>query len=166
MASKKRRSIRYKIRTIRRDRFGRFNKRGRTVQRIKVKIVRPRRDLLGRFQAKKVSKPKPPKGVVLVSKDRPLGLFAFQVKDQRPDVADSFVGKNTVTAKVVYGYTDPDAGEAYDVERFVEFEGGEDEEEFWDNYHDAVRDDLDDFIDSDIGEGDYEGFSVMVGGLA
>ncbi len=101
----------------------------------------------------------------------PQGRFAFLAKDQRPDIADVRAGRRPdalISANVTFAYTDSRTGEMRDESRVIHFEAGENEDEFFDNYHDAVREELDDVIDETESEtgGQYERFSVLVSRLA
>src|SRR5712692_1654789 len=121
-----------------------------------------------RREAAKVPKRK---GVSLVDERHPQGRFAFLAKDQRPDIADVRAGRRPdalISANVTFAYTDSRTGETRDESRVIHFEAGENEDEFFDNYHDAVREELDDVIDETESEtgGQYERFSVLVSRLA
>lgn len=162
MAKRARKPRRFKVRTVRRDRFGRFNPRGRTVQRIRVAI-------LPKLPAVEPEAPRPPRGALsLVDDAHPEGRYAFLARDQRPDIADRF-GRffgtdRQITASLKFGYTDPKSGKKFDVPHTITFDVGEDEEEFWDNYADAVREALDEVsgtAESETG-GRYSKFGIAV----
>lgn len=69
---------------------------------------------------------------------------AFNLKDvsrQYPEEfsPDMFIGRDvTMNVKIVRAI-DAREGQFLDLTHTVSFYGGEDEEEFWDNYHEAVR---------------------------
>jgi hypothetical protein len=96
----------------------------------------------------------------------PQGEVAFNLRDvseEHPDVftPDDFIGKEDVAMTIRVGRTiDKRTGESATHEITVFFDGGENEEEFWDNYHEAIREAIDetaddfqdDFPDVDIDE--------------
>ncbi len=108
-----------------------------------------------------------------------LGEQAFHLRDvsaQHPDVfrPDQFIGQETpVTANLRFEIVvDRQAGEIVTYERTISFDAGDDEDDFYFNYHEAVRDALeevqetygDDYPDRDTA--DYESFGAYVSALA
>lgn len=108
---------------------------------------------------------------------------AFLLRTQQPDLAERFGRNETVTLQMSFvKFVDRHPGEA---SRTVTFNTGADAEEFWKNYHSAVRGELesaiarsrsgedrgeyeyeDDYDDRDTGDVGYESFGVYVSGLA
>ncbi len=88
-----------------------------------------------------------------------------------------FLGKHVAMNVRVVRAIDARQGQFLELTHTVEFEGGDDEEEFWDNYHEAVREALEtnreeseewfDENDYDIDVDDTsESAGVMVTGMA
>lgn len=120
---------------------------------------------------------------------------AFALRDQEPDLAQRFGRHETVTITLALSKFGKLRGAPAEGTRTVIFNTGADAEEFWKNYHAAVRAALDDAIaearsgadvdkydypgyedyddwyeneydDRDAGEVGYESFGVFVAGLA
>ncbi len=162
MARRKRIS---KLETLRRARISRALKAFHRRERLRrQRISQSLKEFHRKRREAEAAKPIPGQ-VSLITTERPAGVFGFDVRDQRPDVAPIFVDRGgQVTASVRFGFTDPKTGEAFDMERVILFEAGEDEDEFWDNYHDALRDELDDVIGDT--PGGYTKFSAAVEAFA
>lgn len=83
--------------------------------------------------------------------------------------ASRLIGQAEVTAAITITYLDHGTSSMVEGEFDVTFDPGSSEEEFWRNYHAAVRELLDDYLD-DMAEGgaekgDYSSFAVFVGGI-
>lgn len=98
------------------------------------------------------------------------GEQAFGLRDNRGDFGfnvDQFIGKDSVTANITVSRK-LDDGRIDTRPVVIEFEGGEDESEFFDNYHEAVRDAIqetwEDFEQEypDIDQGDSDSYSSFV----
>lgn len=87
----------------------------------------------------------------------------FDMKDQHPDLPRRFEHNQQVSVEAHYVYF-TDEGELQENTVTLFFNSGANDEEFWHNYHAAIRDELETET-ADI-EGGYQDFSVFVARMA
>ena len=176
--------------TVRRDRFGRSNKRGLTVTKVRVPLRTPTKP--PRAVAPPPSLPAPavpqpslldymltvlrtPQAPVYTARWTPgPGVeqeFGFNLREVGSLDPARFVGKGEATMNVtVTRFVD---GEPVTIEKVVTFDTGEDDDDFWRNYHEGLREAIDeswddfqaDYPDLDREDGS-DSASVAVGAIA
>lgn len=87
----------------------------------------------------------------------------FDMKDQHPDLPREFSRNTQASIEAHYVYF-TDEGELQENTVRLFFDTGANDEEFWHNYHAAIRDELEIEI-ADV-EGGYQDFSVFVASMA
>jgi hypothetical protein len=101
----------------------------------------------------------------------PEGEFAFNLRDRDAEQGfglwDRFRTRDTAHVTVTYEYRETAGSDPQSREYDIEFDVGEDEDEFWRNYHAAIREGEEDARgDLDLDSGEYERWAIAVSGLA